>query len=199
MKIHRLKTASTAWDAIKAGEKTAEFRRDDRGFEVGDILELVRLGHDSVEGEVQFKHVTHIVRGPDFEMPTGYAMLSFNDPPKVAFPLEKRLVIVAQQLESEGLTAYAEDVREAARVLDWNVVDVTDALVGRALGAKITGRNVPDLCVMDPDYPHKTGTNYLDNEQMRQLLFQALNPQPCGRCCWPEDCQNAGKCIKRED
>jgi hypothetical protein len=37
---HSLKTNIVYWDAIKRGEKTFEIRRDDRGFQKGDILLL---------------------------------------------------------------------------------------------------------------------------------------------------------------
>jgi|CXWL01.1.fsa_nt_gi hypothetical protein len=41
---HELKTLPQYWDAVQRGEKTFEVRRDDRGFQKGDVLELVR--HD---------------------------------------------------------------------------------------------------------------------------------------------------------
>lgn len=39
---HQLKTLSRYWDAVLAGQKTFEIRRNDRNFHVGDILELIR-------------------------------------------------------------------------------------------------------------------------------------------------------------
>jgi len=42
-KIHTLKTAATAWDAIKAGEKGFEVRRNDRFFQRGDIVRLRKM------------------------------------------------------------------------------------------------------------------------------------------------------------
>lgn len=39
---HELKTLPQYWDAVQRGEKTFEVRRDDRGFQKGDVLELVR-------------------------------------------------------------------------------------------------------------------------------------------------------------
>lgn len=42
-RTHRLKTLPDYWNAMAEGDKTFEVRRDDRGFQKGDILELVRL------------------------------------------------------------------------------------------------------------------------------------------------------------
>lgn len=38
--IHRLKTWPSYWQAIDEGRKNFEVRRDDRGFQVGDLLIL---------------------------------------------------------------------------------------------------------------------------------------------------------------
>ncbi len=40
--IHELKTWPEFWDAVDRGEKTFEVRKDDRGFQVGDVLALQR-------------------------------------------------------------------------------------------------------------------------------------------------------------
>lgn len=43
---HSLKTAAPYWDAIAAGWKNFEVRRDDRGFQRGDTLLLRRMSDD---------------------------------------------------------------------------------------------------------------------------------------------------------
>lgn len=43
MKEHSLKTMPAYWDAIANGEKRFEVRRDDRGFQRGDVLLLRKL------------------------------------------------------------------------------------------------------------------------------------------------------------
>jgi hypothetical protein len=65
------------WDAVEDGTKTAEFRKNDRGFEVGDILALMR---NDTPGNTRYatRVITHIVRGPAFGIPEGYAMLSLG-------------------------------------------------------------------------------------------------------------------------
>lgn len=40
---HILKTWANYWDAVDRGEKTFEVRRDDRGFQKGDVLVLRRM------------------------------------------------------------------------------------------------------------------------------------------------------------
>ena len=40
MRYHRLKTLAPYWERVQSGEKTFEIRKNDRDFQVGDILEL---------------------------------------------------------------------------------------------------------------------------------------------------------------
>jgi hypothetical protein len=47
MKEHTLKTVATVWDAVNAGEKTFEVRRNDRFFQRGDIVILRKLSSDN--------------------------------------------------------------------------------------------------------------------------------------------------------
>lgn len=44
---HSLKTTASCWDAIERGEKTFEVRRDDRGFQKGDVL-LLRMRNEII-------------------------------------------------------------------------------------------------------------------------------------------------------
>lgn len=41
-RIHDLKTHADVWDAVYRGDKTAELRKDDRDFQEGDWLHLIR-------------------------------------------------------------------------------------------------------------------------------------------------------------
>lgn len=43
MRTHILKTAAHYWDDVLGGDKTFEIRRNDRAFQVGDRLQLVRV------------------------------------------------------------------------------------------------------------------------------------------------------------
>lgn len=45
-RIHELKCWPQYFDAVVSGEKTFEVRRDDRGFQTGDVVELQRTYED---------------------------------------------------------------------------------------------------------------------------------------------------------
>ena len=90
---HELKTAPAYWDAIARGEKLFEVRRNDRFFQAGDVVVLLRL-HE--EGDFygkytsQFGHKTHrsaeckrltfrvgpILQGGQFGIEPGYCVFS---------------------------------------------------------------------------------------------------------------------------
>lgn len=87
MAEHTLKTWPNAFDAISDGRKRFEWRRDDRGFEVGDVLVLRKWdpaarvyvqGMDQ-SGTWQPKElrvrVTYILRGM-FGVPDGFCVMS---------------------------------------------------------------------------------------------------------------------------
>jgi hypothetical protein len=84
-RIHTLKAwPEQFWD-VRKGIKTAELRRDDRGFAVGDAIDL-REGdpiYQTYSGQQCLRVVTHILRGCEFGLQPGFVMLSFCEPSKV--------------------------------------------------------------------------------------------------------------------
>lgn len=81
MAEHVLKTWPNAWDAIADGRKRFEYRHDDRGFEVGDILSLRRWDPQArmsvnVCRELRVR-VTYILRGA-FGVPPDYVVMSIE-------------------------------------------------------------------------------------------------------------------------
>lgn len=74
---HSLKTAAPYWDAIERGEKTFEVRRDDRGFQKGDVLLLRRLSPGSGNvfsrdgGETSHEHAAKTLRATVLYVLTG--------------------------------------------------------------------------------------------------------------------------------
>lgn len=90
MTEHLLKTWPNCFEAVRFGRKRFEWRRDDRGFEVGDILVLKRwdpakglLGggfvdynDQSYENTLRVR-VTYIARGL-FDIPHGFCIMSIE-------------------------------------------------------------------------------------------------------------------------
>lgn len=78
---HKLKTVDVYFDAIADGRKTFEVRRNDRGFQTGDILELERIGGaDSFlpgryTGETLVRQVTYILQGEQFGIAPGHCVM----------------------------------------------------------------------------------------------------------------------------
>lgn len=97
---HRLKTWPQYWDAVHSGDKTFEVRRDDRGFQKGDIVELVRhngqrIIHQTVICEIDEladhdlydplirestirKRITYVLTGGQFGIEPGFVVLGLG-------------------------------------------------------------------------------------------------------------------------
>lgn len=86
MTTHVLKIWPEPYRALLRGDKTAEFRKDDRGFAVGDTLILQPWSPKEFQPGVQQGYlndpaihakVSHVARGP--HVPEGFAMLSLRE------------------------------------------------------------------------------------------------------------------------
>lgn len=92
---HELKTLPTYWDAIQRGEKTFEVRRNDRGFQKGDELRLMR--HNGMhsapllppgEYSVYEQHyilrrkITYILAGGQFGIEPGFVVMALAEVPR---------------------------------------------------------------------------------------------------------------------
>lgn len=79
---HHLKTWRDPFAALLDGSKRFEFRRDDRGFQVGDILVLREWDHEMLlyTGREFFAQVTYVLREEPgavaFGVPEGYCVMS---------------------------------------------------------------------------------------------------------------------------
>ncbi|MEZ2410588.1 DUF3850 domain-containing protein [Bosea sp. RCC_152_1] len=79
--VHELKTWPVYFDAVARGEKTFEVRRDDRGFQKGDIVRLRRWntewqGYDKtppIECEIAW-----ILTGGQHGVEPGYVVLALQ-------------------------------------------------------------------------------------------------------------------------
>jgi hypothetical protein len=81
MKEHELKCWPESFQAVWTGVKKAELRRDDRGFAVGDVLELREWDpyEEVYMGRWIRLPVTHITKGGRCGLAEGYVMLSLGD------------------------------------------------------------------------------------------------------------------------
>lgn len=106
MNQHRLRSQPESFDPLFAGQKRAEFRRDDRAprFDVGDTLILREWQHSedpndlngTYTGRYVVAEVTHIDRGA-WEIPDGYAVLSLTIKDRGTEPWDSRLNEPEQQ------------------------------------------------------------------------------------------------------
>lgn len=78
---HTLKCWPRQFCAMDEGRKPWEFRKDDRGFKVGDILNLEEWdpGEKEYTDRDLRRRIVHIVRGPSFGIPEGYVIMSLEE------------------------------------------------------------------------------------------------------------------------
>lgn len=79
MTIHDLKCWPEPFEAMLAGCKRHEIRRDDRGFEVGDLLllrEWAPQADAGYTGRMALLWVTYLSRGPEWGLPQGHVVMS---------------------------------------------------------------------------------------------------------------------------
>lgn len=84
---HKLKTLSPYWDAVERGDKTFEVRRDDRGFQKGDVLVLMKFDgrHYVMDGygisanpfTIRVE-ITYVLTGGQFGIEPGYVVIGFR-------------------------------------------------------------------------------------------------------------------------
>lgn len=77
---HDLKTWPDPYEAVEAGLKTFEWRKDDRNYQVGDTLTLKKWNprYKAYTGKQLARKVTHILRGPQFCVPEGFVCMSIS-------------------------------------------------------------------------------------------------------------------------
>ena len=88
MTEHKLKTWPVYFDAVKRGEKTFEGRKNDRGFQKGDIVILQRTYEDDIwhvemdyvnglraKHELRFR-IGFVLQGGQFGIEPGYCVFS---------------------------------------------------------------------------------------------------------------------------
>lgn len=131
--IHTLKCHAQYFDAVVTGDKCFDVRLDDRHFELGDQLRLVRTdetGKILLPSREIVKHVHFMLEGGQFGIEPGYVVLGFSrgyslddfDDDAIEAEFEKRFGIPDQPLERiHGLLAegaITEAMDEMSRAFD---------------------------------------------------------------------------------
>jgi hypothetical protein len=80
MKTHTLKTWPVYYQAIADGSKTFEVRKNDRRFEVGDVLDLREWDPQTgaFTGREMGKVVSYVMRGGAFGIDPDFCVLGFK-------------------------------------------------------------------------------------------------------------------------
>ena len=91
---HKLKCWPEPFQALWAGRKWFEFRRNDRGFRVGDVLRLAECeivdDNAAYTGRVVYRVVTYVL-GTGFGVPDGYVVMSLDSCEEPRAVLKARL------------------------------------------------------------------------------------------------------------
>jgi len=75
---HRLKLAKMFFDAVDTGKKSFELQKNDRNYQIGDILELHEMSDGEETGRVTEKQVIYILEG--FKgLEEGYCILGLEE------------------------------------------------------------------------------------------------------------------------
>lgn len=88
---HELKTLNIYWDAVAAGTKTFEVRRNDRAFQTGDILVLNRTDERGrmdplpkdlcgafPKSQIMFR-ISYLLQGGQFGIDPGHCVLGLAE------------------------------------------------------------------------------------------------------------------------
>ena len=80
MTTHYLKTWPEYFSRVLQGQKTFELRKNDRDFQVGDVLILQHyVPEDKAYGGDEIHvYVKYILHGPGFGIKKGYCVMSFE-------------------------------------------------------------------------------------------------------------------------
>lgn len=80
MTTHLLKTINPYFDHVLEGRKDFELRKDDRGFKVGELVELREYNPEKgFSGAVIRKEIKYILRGPVYGLGEGWVILGLKE------------------------------------------------------------------------------------------------------------------------
>lgn len=79
--VHELKTWPGAFERVLSGNKTADYRKNDRDYQVRDVLKMKEWSPttETYTGREVTRLVTDVARSDEgFGIPSGYVMLSIR-------------------------------------------------------------------------------------------------------------------------
>ncbi len=81
MIIHSLKVWPEYYQSVVDLEKSFEYRKNDRGYAVGDFLQLREYNPDTGKytGREEIRQITYILQG-EFGLPEGMCIMSLLEP-----------------------------------------------------------------------------------------------------------------------
>lgn len=84
--LHTVKTWPSCFQAVKRGEKRFEIRRDDRGYQKGDLLHQREydpkrglVESDRYTGDSITHRIAYVLTGGQFGLEPGFVALSLED------------------------------------------------------------------------------------------------------------------------
>lgn len=100
MTVHTLKTWTTYFQQMRSGKKTFEIRKNDRGFQLGDLL--ICWDYDpeleQYSGDKLYYRVTYLTDASDFgALSEGFVCMSLS-------PLEFPVFLVLQAASDQGVS-----------------------------------------------------------------------------------------------
>lgn len=78
MYVHMLKVLPEPFEAILADLKRFEYRRNDRDFEVGEILCLCEYNDSNYTGRELYARIDYALYGPSYGIPEGFCVMSIT-------------------------------------------------------------------------------------------------------------------------
>ena len=80
MKLHYLKIKPEYYEEVRRGSKKAELRKNDRDYQVGDIIKFIVIDDKGNETRTdRYYEITHILKDvPEYGLQDGYAILSIE-------------------------------------------------------------------------------------------------------------------------
>lgn len=131
---HELKTDAEVFDAVLAGLKTYEIRKNDRGFQVGDTLILretqftgaeMAAGKDLIyTGRSLTVTVTHVLSGPIYGLMDGWVILNIAgaSPKATAAPGTAALAVQTRERVREAISEAMGNAMDCTRIWSaWSV------------------------------------------------------------------------------